>query len=127
MESTDVDRWLGDYVAAWKSYEREAIVALFADDAVYRYRPYDEPIVGAGRIADDWIGDPDDPGSYEATYAPVAVDGDTAVITGSSTYTDPDGSVRTIFDNCFVIRFAPDGRCTEFTEWFMERPAGGDA
>lgn len=25
-------------------------------------------------------------------------------------------------DNCFVIRFDPDGRCIEFTEWFMERP-----
>ena len=127
MESTDVARWLDDYVAAWKSYEREQIVALFADDASYRYRPSDEPIVGAGRIADDWIDDPDDAGSYEAAYEPVAIDGDTAVVTGSSTYTDPDGSVRTIFDNCFVIRFGPDGRCTEFTEWFMERPAGAGA
>jgi len=49
------------------------------------------------------------------------------VVTGSSTYTDPDGSLRTIFDNCFVIRFDSEGRCTEFTEWFMERPAPAGA
>jgi hypothetical protein len=127
MEKAEVAQWLDRYVAAWKSYDRDQIVGLFAERAVYRYRPDDEPIVGSSAIADDWIGDPDDPGSYDASYQPVAVDGDTAVVTGSSTYTDPDGSLRTIFDNCFVIRFDSEGRCTEFTEWFMERPAPAGA
>jgi hypothetical protein len=27
-----------------------------------------------------------------------------------------------VFDNCFVLRFDADGRCSEFTEWFIERP-----
>ena len=55
---------------------------------------------------------------------PVAIDGDTAVATGSSTYTDcePGGEVDKVYDNCFVIRFDDDGRCAEFTEWYMERP-----
>jgi ketosteroid isomerase-like protein len=127
MEKAEVARWLDRYVAAWKSYDREQILDLFSERAVYRYRPDDEPIVGSSAIADDWIGDPDDPGSYDASYQSVAVDGDTAVVTGSSTYTDPDGSLRTIFDNCFVIRFDSEGRCTEFTEWFMERPAPAGA
>jgi hypothetical protein len=26
------------------------------------------------------------------------------------------------WDNCFVMRFDPEGRCREFTEWFIERP-----
>jgi hypothetical protein len=30
--------------------------------------------------------------------------------------------VEQVFDNCFVMRFDNDGRCAEFTEWFMERP-----
>lgn len=121
MEKSDVSDWLDRYVEAWQSYERDRIVALFADNATHRYRPYEEPVVGAEAIADDWLSDRDDPGTYDAVYEPVAVDGDTAVATGYSTYTNPDGSVRTIYDNCFVLRFDPDGRCREFTEWFIER------
>jgi hypothetical protein len=132
MERGDVARWLRDYIEAWKSYDRDAIVALFADEASYQYHPWDEPIIGSQVIADSWLGegtyadeegwDKDDPGSYDAAYVPYAVEGDRAVAIGSSTYTNPDGSIRTIYENCFLIRFGEDGRCTEFTEFFMERP-----
>ncbi len=39
-----VQAWLDAYVAAWRSYERDAIVALFTDDVSYAYHPYDEPL-----------------------------------------------------------------------------------
>jgi uncharacterized protein (TIGR02246 family) len=123
VNRADVERWLADYVAAWKSYDPGAIAALFAEDCIYRYRPDGDEIRGREAIVRSWTeDDPDDPGTYEARYVPVAVDGEVAVATGSSTYTNPDGSVRTVFDNCFLIRFDADGRCAEFTEWFMERP-----
>jgi ketosteroid isomerase-like protein len=124
MGRAEVDRWLSAYVDAWKSYERDEILALFSEDVVYRYHPYDEPVRGAGQVADSWVTEDtiDEPGTYEAAYEAIAVEGDVAVATGSSTYTNPDGSLRTIYDNCFVMRFDPDGRCSEFTEWFMERP-----
>jgi ketosteroid isomerase-like protein len=121
MERGDVARWLTEYVDAWRSYDRERIVALFADEALYRYHPDDDPIIGSQKIADSWLEDPDEAGSWDAAYAPIAVDGQVAVATGSSTYTNPDGTIRAIFDNCFVIRFDDEGRCAEFTEWFMKR------
>jgi hypothetical protein len=37
------------------------------------------------------------------------------------------GPVENQFDNCYVMRFAPDGRCAEFTEWYMERPPRSQA
>ena len=56
-------------------------------------------------------------------YAPVAVDGDTVVATGRSTYREtPQGPVTEIFDNCFVIRFDAAGRCREFTEYYIKQP-----
>ena len=68
----------------------------------------------------------DQPGTYEASYRAVAVDGSVAVATGSTRYRDqPDGPITRIFDNCFVIRFDHDGRCVDFVEWFIERPATG--
>jgi ketosteroid isomerase-like protein len=122
MDRAGVGSWLLDYVAAWKSYDPEAIGRLFSEDCIYRYRPAGDEIRGREAIVRSWIeDDPDEPGTYDAEYAPIAVDGDTAVVTGTSTYTNPDGSIRKVFDNCFVIRFGSGGRCAEFTEWFMER------
>jgi ketosteroid isomerase-like protein len=132
VERSDVDRWLEGYVAAWKSYDPEAIGALFSDDVEYRYHPYDEPVRGHDAAVAAWLGEGDsdaastrDPeGTYEASYRAVAVDGEVAVAVGSSTYfTEPGGAIRTIYDNCYLMRFDPDGRCREFTEWFMERPS----
>jgi ketosteroid isomerase-like protein len=122
MERAEVARWLTDYVEAWRTYDRERIGALFAEQAAYRYHPYDEPIVGRNAIVESWFDEPDEPGSYDAAYEPVAIDGDLAVAAGSSTYTGPDGSIRAVYDNCFVMRFEADGLCREFTEWYIERP-----
>jgi hypothetical protein len=39
-----------------------------------------------------------------------------AVVTGTTRYLDPPASYR----NLFIIRFDDDGRCTDFTEWYIE-------
>jgi ketosteroid isomerase-like protein len=133
MTRDDVDRWLEAYVAAWKSYDREQIRALFSEDVEYRYHPYDEePVRGADSVADSWVGEGghagastrDEEGTYDASYRTVAVDGDVAVATGTSSYRErPGGLVVRVYENCFVMRFDEDGRCREFTEWYMQRPA----
>ena len=56
-----VQAWLDAYVAAWRSYDRDAIVALFTDDVSYAYHPYDEPLRGAEAVADSWLEKQDDP------------------------------------------------------------------
>jgi ketosteroid isomerase-like protein len=133
VDKAGVDRWLQAYVDAWKSYDRDQIRELFAEDVQYRYHPYDNPVAGRASVVRSWLGedtsdgasDRDEPGTYDATYRTVAVDGDVAVATGSSTYlSGPGGPVDTVYDNCFVMRFDAAGRCREFTEWFMERPEG---
>jgi ketosteroid isomerase-like protein len=130
MDQDGVNRWLDAYVEAWKTYDPEQIGALFSDDVAYRYHPYDDPIAGREAVVASWLGEAaeesgassrDEPGTYEASYRAVAVDGDTAVATGTSTYRLKSG-VR-VFENCFLMRFDADGRCAEFTEWFMERPS----
>jgi ketosteroid isomerase-like protein len=132
MERGDVARWLADYVEAWRTYDPNRSAALFAEDITYRDHPSDEPIRGRDAVVESWLGEGDhedastrDPvGTYDASYAPVAVDGDVAVATGSSTYFESAGGpVEKVYDNCFVMRFADDGRCREFTEWFIKRPS----
>ena len=131
VDTATVAAWLDAYVAAWKSYDPEAIGALFTDDVKYRFHPYDDPVEGREAVVESWLGEGgregapgrDEEGTYNASYRPIAVDGDVAVASGSSTYTrGPGGPIDESYDNCFVMRFDADGRCREFTEWFMKRP-----
>ena len=125
MQRGDVDRWLADYVEAWRTSVRERIAALFSADAEYRYHPYDEPLRGRDAIVRSWLCEGDQPGAWEAEYRAVAVDGDVAVAVGPTTYAlEPGGPVDRVYDNCFVLRFDADGRCREFTEWYVKRPRG---
>lgn len=130
MDHAGARDWLDRYVAAWLSYDRNDIGALFTEDVAYRYHPSDQPIVGREAVVASWLGESgeddastrDKPGTYAATYAPVAVDGDVVVATGTTTYRDaPDGPVTKVYDNCFVIQFDPTGQCREFTEYYVER------
>ena len=122
MNADAVSQWLAAYVEAWKSYDPESIGALLSEGVLYRYHPHDEPLRGREAVVASWLEDRDAPGTYDAEYRPVAVDGDVAVATGSSTYyAKPGGEIDRVYDNCFVIRFDDQGRCREFTEWFMVR------
>jgi ketosteroid isomerase-like protein len=132
MTHEDVQAWLDRYVQAWLSYDRDEIGALFTEDVEYRWHPYDEPVVGRDAVIEAWLGESgldhvstrDEPGTYEAGYRPVAVDGDTAVAVGTSTYFDrPRGKVIKTYDNCYLLVFDDEGRCSRFTEWYMKRPA----
>jgi len=131
MDHETAQQWLDRYIQAWLSYDPADIVALFSEGVSYRYHAYDEPVVGRDAVLASWLGEDtsgdastrDEPGTYEAEYAPVAVDGDTVVATGTSRYRDkPDGPVVRTYDNCFIMRFDADGRCREFTEYYLKRP-----
>ena len=133
MARSAVQAWLDRYVDAWKSYDPDQVASLFADDATYRYHPYDpedEVVRGRDAIVRDWI-EPDgnastrdQPNTYDAAYEVYAVDGDRAVAVGSSRYwTDSTRStLQQTYDNVFLLRFDDAGRCLEFVELFMKRP-----
>ena len=130
MDHASAQDWLDRYVAAWVSYDADEIGSLFSDEIAYRFHPHDDPVVGRDAVVASWLGESgsqdastrDEPGTYRAIYAPVAVEGDVVVATGTSTYlTSPGGPVDRVYDNCFVMRFDDTGRCREFTEYYVER------
>ncbi len=131
MDHAGAQAWLDRYVAAWLSYDAHAIAELFTEDVRYRYHPYDDPIVGKEAVVASWLGESDPegastrdaPGTYSARYAPVAVDDDAVVATGMTSYSErPDGPIVRVYYNCFVMRFDAEGRCREFTEYYIKRP-----
>jgi hypothetical protein len=133
MDRSALQAWLDRYVEAWRSYDPEQIGALFGEGATYRYHPYDaeeEVVRGRDAIVRDWI-EPhgnastrDQPNTYDARYEPYAVDGDRAVAVGTSSYwTDATRSkLERTYYNVFMLRFDAEGRCVDFTEYFLKGP-----
>jgi hypothetical protein len=116
---TDLDRltrWINGYVRAWNSNEPSEIGALFAEGAVYRTAPFDPPWQGRDRIIENWLERRDDPGETSFRWQPVAVTDEVAVVSGTTIYPEQ------VFSNLWLIRLDPDGRCREFTEWWMQHP-----
>ena len=117
-----VERWIADYLTAWKSNEPDDIRALFADDARYFTEPYADPWVGLDDIVENWVDAADMPESFTFEWAEVAFDSsDSAddgagvgVVQATTDYVD-----GVTYSNLWIIRFHADGRAIEFTEWYM--------
>lgn len=133
MDRQAVQSWLDRYIRGWETYDPQVIGDLFSEDAVYRYHPYDEGdevVRGRDAIVESWTAPEgnassrDEPGSWDAQYEAWAVDGDRAVAVGLSRYWTDAGrtAVARVYDNVFLLRFDPEGRCAEFTEIFIKRP-----
>ena len=130
-----VRRWIDAYIAAWTSYEPAAIGDLFSEDAEYRYYPASEPFRGRDGIVAAWLNPSgiastrDEPGTWEASYEPWAIEGDRAVIVGWTRYwTDATRAhEKHVYDNAYFVEFDAAGRCRRYTEFYVSRrkPAPG--
>lgn len=127
MTRDEVQRWLDRYIAAWQSYDPDAIGELFSDDAEYRYHPWDEPVRGRAEIVRAWVAPAgsqsqrDEPGSWDARYEPYVVDGDRAVAVGWSRYFAHGDTPEKVYHNSYLLEFDGDGRCRTFTEYYVEQ------
>lgn len=126
MHRDEVQAWLDRYVEAWAANDAGVIGDLFTEDVVYRYRPWDSDrttLHGRDAVVASWLEDPDEPGTWTAHYRPYAVEGDRAAAVGVSEY--PGREDGETYHNCFLLRFGPDGRCAEFTEFWILQPGEG--
>ena len=100
--------------------QRMPSLCAVAEDATYAYHPYDEGeevVRGREAIVADWLEEQDEPGTWEASYRPLVVEGQRAVAEGTTSYTNGE-----FFWNLWTLRFDEENRCAEFVEWFMVRP-----
>jgi hypothetical protein len=111
--------WIDKYRRAWESNEPDDIRALFTEDAEYRTEPYGEPWRGHGEIVEGWIEARDEPGEADFEWKPIVSTPDLGIAEGVTDYADRGA----VYSNLWVVRFAPDGRATEFTEWWMDQGA----
>lgn len=116
MASAGAD-WVAQYVAAWESNDPEQIGALFSDDAVYLTAPDAEPRRGREQIVAGWLEDRDEPGTWSFDWKILHEDDGFVVVQGRTEYPEEKDYL-----NLWIIQLDPDGRATEYTEWYMPRP-----
>ena len=115
MDEAAVRDWVDRYVAAWGSNDPEDIAALFTDDARYYTAPHRKPWTGSDEIVRGWLGRKDDQGDWAFEYDVLAMTDELAFVRGTTDYRSEGKS----YSNLWIVRL-DDGRCTEFTEWWME-------
>jgi ketosteroid isomerase-like protein len=107
--------WIAAYERAWASNDPDEIRALFTEDALYFTAPFRAPWRGRQEIVDGWIDRKDEPGGWTFEWQPLLDKPELAIVTGTTSYRDP----LQAYNNLWVLRRADDGRCLEFTEWWM--------
>jgi hypothetical protein len=112
-----VQAWLDSYVEAWRTYDPVLIGSLFAADATYAYHPWDEPIRGREAIVADWVGEQDEPGTWEAEYYPLLIAENGVAARGRTRYASGK-----VYENLWLLGFDDEGLCTRFVEWYMVPP-----
>lgn len=116
MDKEQVAAWIAGYERAWRTPGTDTLGEIFTADATYLQGPYDEPLVGLPAIAEMWDEErtgPDE--AFEMTSEIIALDGDTAVARIEVVYGEPDPEE---FRDLWILRFAEDGRCRAFEEWW---------
>jgi ribonuclease HI len=117
-DGAPIEAWLDGYRRAWTSNDPDDIRALFSDDAVYRPSPFAPAVTGREAIVTDWLERRDEPGTWSFESEALCSSPTLAILSCRIGYRVPDTEYRTIW----LVRFDPDGRAREFSEWWMERP-----
>jgi hypothetical protein len=121
MDKNLVETWVEGYLRAWSSNDPEEIGGLFSEGAAYYTGPFDEPWQGREAIVSGWLERKDEPGSFDFRYKVLCAEENQGIVRGWTRYSNPDRE----YSNIWLIQLDDQGRCTEFTEWWVKRKQHG--
>ena len=112
MDRSGVERWIEAYRQAWASDDPQEVAALFTEDAAYSPYPWprgENLWRGRDQIVGKWLSRGDSKIGWRFEHEILAVEGDTAVIEGWTSYDRGEGEPwDEAYANIWVVDFAPD-------------------
>ena len=117
MNRSEVQNWIDNYVAAWRSPSRDKLAQLFTADVRYQLHqapPWNQTLSGLGELAQYWEHVSLEQGEFELQSEIVALEGNVAVVKVDVTYATANPAQ---WHNVWIICFADDNRCESYEEW----------
>jgi hypothetical protein len=98
------------------------VAALFSEDAIYYYGPFQTPSVGRREIVTSWTSDPEQQTEVQYACVPLAIQDNLGVAHWHVAYRSRnDQSAAIEMDGVLVVKFDDQLRCTEHREWYSRR------
>ena len=113
------ERWLERYFATWRSNDPSEVEALFAEDAVYSYGPFEPEARGRESIVRNLVEGGVQP-ELETGHEVLAVDGERGIARFRVCFHGERGA-RVTMDRILVCDVDADCRCTLHREWSERR------
>lgn len=112
------------YGRAWATFDGDAWVALFSDDAEYHEDPFGEPIVGHNALRAYLLDASTSQRDVEFAVERHWVSGPTILAAWRVTFTRRESGRLVRMAGFLTAEVAPDGRITRFREWTGYGPEG---
>lgn len=110
--------WIEQLEAVWRARDPDAFAALFTPDAVYHQGPFGEPHRGFDEIRAHWRATLSRQRDPKIWFGDPIQSGDRASAEWWCVLHAPDTGTPRTASGCIVLRFAPDGRCASFHEYY---------
>ena len=122
MTLEGLDRWLDVYGRAWDNKDLDGFVGCFAEDGVYHWGPWSEPLRGHAEIRARTEQAIAEQGEVRFGHEPLAITPDgRGIARWWVSIRTPDDTIEED-EGIFLVTLGADGRCTGFREWWNTRP-----
>lgn len=118
----EAGEWLEAYGRAWESFDGDAWVALFTDDAEYHEDPFGAPLVGHNALRAYLLDAAESQRDVEFTVEQHWVSGTTALAAWHVTFTRKATGRLVRMAGFLAAEVASDGRVNRFREWTRYAP-----
>ncbi len=114
--------WLAAYGAAWETFDGDAWVARFTDDAEYHEDPFGAPLVGHNALRAYLLEAAASQRDVEFTVERHWVSGATVLAAWHATFVRRASGQVVRIAGFMTAEVAPDGRASRFREWTQYAP-----
>ena len=121
----DGGAWLEAYGAAWQTFDGDAWVALFTDDAEYHEDPFRVPLVGHNALRAYLLEAAASQRDVEFTIEQHWVSGTTVLAAWHASFISRSTGRNVRFGGFLTAEVASDGRVSRFRDWTVSAPDVG--
>ena len=122
IDYATVGEWLESYGRAWQTFDGDAWVALFSEEAEYHEDPFGTPLVGHNALRAYLLDASASERDVEFTVERHWVSGTTGLAAWHAAFVRKPGDEHARLAGFLTVEFAADGRADRFREWTTQAP-----